>query len=233
MGAGREVMIPKKRHVEPGYIYHVLNRGALRQQLFACDADYADFEDLIQQTLRRMPLPILTYELMPNHWHFVVAPEDGEQLSAFFQYLAGTHAKRFRAANGTLGHGHVYQDRFKSFPVESDGHLLSLGRYVERNALRAGLVSRAEDWQWSALWRRLHGLDDWLQSEWPVPRPEDWIARVNAPLTASELAAIHRSIRRGCPLGSPGWVQDTAKRLGLDHSLRQTGRPRTKCRASR
>ncbi len=114
----------------------------------------------------------------------------------------------------------------KSFPVESDGHFLSLGRYVERNARQAHLVARAEDWRWSGLWRRPHGRDTQLLSEWPVLRPDDWLQRVNQPLTNSELAAIARSIRRGVPLGSPEWIARTANRLGLEHTLRSPGRPR-------
>lgn len=78
-------MVSKQRYVEPGFIYHVLNRGALRQQLFAGDDDFQEFESLIQETLIRIPLSILTYEIMPNHWHFVVQPMDKEQLSSFFK----------------------------------------------------------------------------------------------------------------------------------------------------
>jgi putative transposase len=219
-------MVSKQRHFEPGSIYHVFNRGALRQQLFQCDQDYAGFESLIKDTFSEIPIPIFTYELMPNHWHFVVQPTDRYQLSSFFQQLAGTHGKRFRAASQTIGDGHVYQDRFKSFPVESDGHFLAVCRYTERNAKRAKLVERAEDWRWGALWRRQHGSDDWLTSTWPVPRPDDWIDRVNEPLTASEMAAIRRCIVRGTPFGSPDWVQNTAERLQLNHTLRSVGRPR-------
>lgn len=220
-------MVSKKRHVEVGYIYHVTNRGAQRRQLFDSDHDYSAFESLLKKTWDHIPLPILTYELMPNHWHFVVEPTENEQLSTFFQQVTGTHAKRFHVARQTVGEGHVYQDRFKSFPVESDGHLLSLCRYVERNAKRAGLVERAEDWQWSGLWRREHGCDEWLMSTWPVPRPDNWIERVNQPLTAAELAAIRESIQRGSPLGNSAWVRQTALRLGLEHSLQSVGRPRS------
>lgn len=120
----------------------------------------------------------------------------------------------------------VASNRCKSFPVESDGHFLSLTRYVERNARQAHLVTQAEDWRWSGLWRRLHDRDTQLLSQWPVLRPDDWLQRVNQPLTDSELAAIARSIRRGVPLGSPEWIARTADRLGLEHPLRSPGRPR-------
>ncbi len=218
-------MVTKRRFVEPGYIFHVLNRGANRRRLFFSEDDYRKFESLIEETLARDPLLVLTYELMPNHWHFVVKPEDQDQLSSFFGYLSGTHGKRFRAANHTTGQGHVYQDRFKSFPVQSDGHFLALCRYVERNALRAGLVCQAEDWKWGGLHRRRCGCDHWLASDWPVRRPDNWTDRVNQPLTASEAAAIDRCIRRGRPLGTTTWTRDTADQLGLNHTLRGCGRP--------
>lgn len=216
----------RNRHVEPGHVYHVLNRGVRRQRLFRNDWEYAGFETLIKESVERFELPVFTYELMPNHWHFVVRPIDKYQLSDFFQHLSGIHAKRFHLARGTVGEGHVYQDRFKSCPVESDGHFFSVCRYVERNAKTSGLVPAAEDWRWGALWRRLHGCDDWLTSEWPLPRPADWLTRVNQPLTTKELAGIRDSISRGIPYGSNRWVKATAAELGI--SLRTVGRPRGK-----
>jgi putative transposase len=110
--------------------------------------------------------------------------------------------------------------------VEGDGHFLCVCRYVERNALTANLVARAEDWRWGGLWRRLHGRDGHLISDWPVPRPIDWVDRVNQPLTEKERDQIRRSIRRGCPLGTPDWARVTAQHLGLEHTLRPIGRPR-------
>ena len=200
--------------------------SASRRTIFAEDADYDDFEDLIQESLEHATLPISTYILMPNHWHFVVRPNSKEELSEFFQYLAGTHATRFRYSTCSRGEGHVYQDRFKCFPVENDGHFSCVCRYVERNALRANLVRRAEDWRWSGLSHRLRGTDGHLHSNWPVPRPPDWLERVNEALTHGELAAIRNCVRRGRPLGKPDWVKRTAKQLGLEFTLRSPGRPR-------
>jgi putative transposase len=225
-------MTSRLRHCQPGHSYHVLNRGTKRQQLFATDQQYLAFEHLLEQTMARTPLTIFTYELMPNHWHFIVRPDRKEDLSEFFQYLSGTHAKRFHMARGSSGEGHVYQDRFKSFPAEEDGHLLSLARYVERNAKSAGLVQRAEDWRWSGLWRRVHELDHFLASVWPIPRPKNWIERVNQPLTGGELVAIQASVRRGRPLGTPDWTKRTVDELGLQHTMRSRGRPQI-CRAAR
>lgn len=93
--------------------------------------------------------------------------------------------------------GPVYQGRFKSFPVQTDAHFLTVARYVERNALRAKLVARAEDWQLSSLWRRDQRddkLTTWLR-DWPVERPRDWLARVNRPQSASELESLRTSVQ--------------------------------------
>jgi putative transposase len=165
---------------------------------------------------------------MPNHWHFVLWPRHDGELSAFLRCLAHTHTQRWHAHHGTAGTGHLYQGRFKSFPVEQDPHLLGVIRYAERNALRAGLVERAEDWRWSSLWRRQFGDERArsLLSEWPVERPADWLDRVNRPETTEELEALRRSLRRGTPYGSALWQRQVVEHYRLQFTLRPPHRPR-------
>jgi putative transposase len=126
-----------------------------------------------------------------------------------------------------VGYGHLYQGRYKSFPIEGDEHFYQVARYVERNALRANLVSQAQDWQWSSLWRRLHGTPEqqMLLSDWPLPVPKDWVDLVNEPQTEAEMEAIRRSVQGGQPYGSLPWVLRSARRLGLESTLRPRGRP--------
>ncbi len=108
----------------------------------------------------------------------------------------------------------------------ADDHFLSLCRYVERNALRAQLVSRAEQWRWSSLWQRCHATGvPWLH-DWPVALPERWLHYVNKAETESELASLRRSVLRGAPYGDERWQRQTAKTLGLESALRSPGRPR-------
>src|SRR3954468_22269602 len=104
------------------------------------------------------------------------------------RWITVTYTQRWHAYRHSSGTGPVYQGRFKSFPVQTDPHFLTVARYVERNALRARLVPRAEDWRWSSLWRRVRGpaADRAILAEWPVDRPADWLAWVNAPQTAAE-----------------------------------------------
>jgi putative transposase len=161
---------------------------------------------------------------MPNHWHLLIRPRREVELSEVLRWMTVTHAHR-----GTSGTGPVYQGRFKSFPVQTDAHFLTVARYVERNALRARLVERAEDWQWSRLWRRAQGEVSqraWL-SEWPVERPRDWLAQVNRVQSARELEAVRISVPRGRPFGGEGWVRRLAKRFSLESTLRPRGRPKS------
>jgi putative transposase len=135
---------------------------------------------------------------------------------------------RWHAHHHTGGTGHLYQGRFKAFPVQSNEHLFTVLRYVERNAVRANLVEHAEDRMWSSAGRRTQGSAEAksLLSPWPIASPPDWLARVNQPLTDQELEAIRHCVTRGTPMGTERWRKNKAARLGLSHTLRPRGRPR-------
>jgi putative transposase len=108
-----------------------------RLPLFEKPEDYEALEGVIEEAFQREELPIFSYCVMSNHWHFVVRPQTKRQVTGFFRWLTNTHTMRWHAHHHTAGTGHLYQGRFKSFPIEEDGHLLSVVRYVERNPLRA------------------------------------------------------------------------------------------------
>lgn len=171
---------------------------------------------------------ICAFCLMPNHWHLVLWPACHQELPCFMHRVTATHAVRWKVFNGTLGQGHLYQSRYKSFPVQSDEHYLTVVRYVERNALRANLVACAEDWRFSSLWRRrsCNLPNDPLLSSGPIDLPEDWVERVNRPETPAELEALRQRVRRGNPYGTEDWEKKTARELELESSLRPRGRPR-------
>jgi putative transposase len=197
-------------------------------KMFRRDRDFQAFERIIQEAHQRHPIRILSYCILSNHWHFVVWPQEDDQVTNFFRWLTHTHAMRWRVSHHTVGYGHLYQGRFKSFPVQTDAHLLMLCRYVERNPLAAGLIESAQRWRWGALWVRTRG-EAWqksLLSDWPVDRPRDWPQRVNDPLTPNEFDAVRTSLKRGRPLGQPSWTQRIASRLDLNHTLRSEGRPK-------
>jgi len=208
-----------------GYVYHVLNRAVGRSTLFKSEADYAMFVRVLEQAAERVPMRLLTWCIMPNHWHLLLWPRKDIDLSTYVRWLTVTHTQRWHAAHRTAGTGPLYQGRFKSFPVESDKHYWQVCRYVERNPLRAKLVKRAELWEWSSLPRRKLPSGPEL-SDGPVALPRGWLRWVNRAETMSELAALQRSVQRGTPYGSPRWQTQTAKRLQLGSTLRPRGRPR-------
>lgn len=214
-----------KRADEAGGIYHALNRGNARSQIFRKPEDFDAFERIVAEALTRYPCQVFAYQIMPSHWHFVLRPTKDGGMSQFLRWVALTHTMRYHAHYHTSGEGHVYQGRFKSFPVQDDEHFLVVCRYVERNALRAGLVSRAEDWRWGSLFRWLTEQEGTLLSNWPVARPANWATRVNEPLSQSEREAVRWSIKRGSPFGEENWVESTARRLALESTLRPRGRP--------
>ena len=199
----------RRRYLLGGHAYHVVNRGAKRALMFRAAQDYLAFEELLQEHVSAPDarVALFAYCLMPNHWHMVVSPGADLALSSFMHRLTTAHARAWQYANGTKGQGAVYQGRFAAIPIQSDRHFLIVCRYVERNALRASLVGRAEDWPWSSLCRRAHeGEVPWL-APWPVDRAPTWIDDVNQAQTLGELDAIRRAIRRGLPFGDDVWTQ--------------------------
>jgi putative transposase len=164
---------------------------------------------------------------MSSHWHLILWPADDGQLTAFMRWLTLTHAQRWKHAHDAVGHGHLYQGRFKSIPIEQDEHLLTALRYVERNPVRADLTARAEDWPWGSCFARRHRSHSlWpVLSEWPLDRPANWLQWVNQPQTAAEEASFHEHLKRNRPYGTPQWTLRTARALDLEASLRPRGRP--------
>ena len=116
---------------------------------------YDAFERVLVEGLTRYPVDLLTYYLMPNHWHLVVRSRTDVALGRLMGWVGVTHVRRHHEHYHRRGAGHWYQGRFKSLPVAEDDFLLMLCRYVEANAVRGKLVERAEQWRWCGLRRRL------------------------------------------------------------------------------
>lgn len=206
--------------------YHVLNRGNARAEVFHKEDDYAAFLKLLSQACERVPMRLLAYCLLPNHFHLVVwTLEDGD-LGRWMQWLLTSHVRRYHRHYQSSGH--VWQGRFKAFPVQEDEHLLAVLRYVERNPVRATAipVRKAERWPWSSVGSPPRDVERPTLDPGPVPRSRNWLRFVNEPQTDAELAAMRESVERGSPFGSDAWKQQTATQLGLEFTLRPRGRPR-------
>src|SRR5437667_1700465 len=104
--------------------------------------------------------------------------------------------------------------------------MLTVCRYVERNALRANLVERAEEWRWCRLWHRVRGSTAVTLDAWPAPVGSEWLSYVSRAETKAELKALRGSVVGGTPFGDERWQERTAQRLALESTLRVRGRPR-------
>jgi putative transposase len=208
----------------------VLNRANGRLRLFRKDEDFLAFEKVLIEAMRRRPVRLLDWCLMSNHWHFVVWPRKDDDLTEFFRWLTHTHTQRWHAHHGTSGMGHVYQGRFKCFPVEADDHLEGLLRYVQLNPVRAKAVRRAPAWRWGSCHVRRRGPQELagLLSDWPIDMPRDWDAWLDEGVGASASKRITTAMERSQPLGDQAWTLRIAGRLNLLHTLNPRGRPKGK-----
>jgi putative transposase len=211
------------RAIVGGMIYHVLNRGNNRARVFHSAADYARFVTLMSDAQSRVKLDVLGVCLMPNHFHLMLRPKGDDDLSQWMQWLLTTHVRRYHLQHRSSGR--VWQGRFKAFPIQDDTHLFTVLRYVERNALSANLVDRAEVWPWGSLRWRMAGDSSLKLTALPLRLPANWVDLVNTPLAQSELERVRICVQRQRPFGDAGWVEVTARKLGLSGSLSKGGRP--------
>lgn len=209
-----------------GEIYHVINRANARLPIFFKKEDYKLFESIFEEAQIKFKVGILAYCLMPNHFHLVLHPSQDGDLQKFMQWLTLTHTQRWHTKNGTTGTGHLYQGRYKSFLVQGDRHLLTVIRYVERNPLRAKLVEKIENWNFSSLARRLtnNPKKQKLLAEWPIEMPNEYLAFVSEPMNKNEEDVIRYSVNRSKPFGSGTWSSGMIDKYGLEATMRKRGR---------
>jgi putative transposase len=208
-------------------VFQILNQGVGRRTLFEKPADYLAFERVVDETLRVCRMRIWAYCWMPNRWHFIMWPEHDGDLSMFMQQFTNVHVKRSKQHYHESHYGHLDQRRFESFPVQTNDSFYQVTRYVERNALRASLVERAEACPWSKVGCGKRSFASFsLTSDWPLNRPKEWLEIVNRTLHDAELAALWRCVNRRSPLGDDLWSSEIEQRLELESTKRVRGRPR-------
>jgi len=211
------------RTVIAGWCYHVISRGNNRTRVFHEPPDYAGFLALVSEAQARVPLDLLAACVMPNHFHFVLRPDSAPKLAIWVHWLLTSHAARHHRKNKSSGR--IWEGRFKAFAIQHDRHLITVMRYVERNALRARIVERAEDWPWGSLaWRKGVSCGPVLAGS-PVPLPARWGDYVNAPQSLAELSVLRECANRQRPYGDDSWVGTAATELHVSSSLRRPGRP--------
>ena len=223
MCMSRNPRVDLKKH-----FYHIINRANARICIFEYKEDYDLFEKTLVESKLRWGVDILSYIIMPNHFHLVLSPHEDGNVAKFMHFFTMTFTQRWHAKNHSIGTGHLFQGRYKSFIVENSDYLLQLLLYVERNALSANLVIRAEDWRWSTLWIRMHGTKDQKKvlSEWPFDSQKNYLNMVNESVSQLESNKIKISILKNIPFGSEDWKNTIIKQHKLQSVLRSPGRPK-------
>lgn len=220
------------RPVDDGLIYHVINRGNNRQNVFRKVGDFQAFLAALGDLKARKPFELYGYCLMSNHFHLLLRPK-GATISRIMQSLLVSHTQRYH--KHYQSGGHVWQGRFKSPVIQNDEHLLTVLRYIEANPLRATLVERADEYRWSSY--HVHGcgerdelIDRLITYEQLASsvagRARKWVEKVHRPIDEQILARLRRSTASGLPFGDEAWVKRISKQLDLDLTIRPRGRPR-------
>jgi putative transposase len=218
----------RKRITNGGIVYHAMNRANGRLGIFKKPLDFIAFENILAAGIEQFSMRVCGYCIMSNHWHMLLWPPEDDTLSKFMHWVTVTHARRWHMAHGTTGIGHIYQNRFKSFPIQSNWRYLEALRYIEANPLAAGMVQNAADWPWSSFVQRINPeIDKPFQLDpGPVPLPENWAEIVNRAVDEEEIAELRNCMKKGCPYGEEEWKTKTAKELNLESTMRKLGRPR-------
>ena len=219
-------MSKKKRITKGGIAYHVLNRANGKLRIFKKELDFIAFENVLAEGVERFSMRLCGYCIMSNHWHLLLWPADDGILTDFMHWVTLTHTKRWHAAHGTNGTGHLYQGRYKSFPVQSNWRYLRAMQYIEANPLRAGIAETVADWQWSSFALRNKSRMPFALSPGPVSVPKNWPEIVNQAIGGEDAAHLAKCLKRGCPYGENEWTIKTAAELNLESTMRKIGRPK-------
>ena len=183
------------RNLPSGSVVHCVNRGNDKRMLFQRASEFEDFLQLVAWAKGKCPVRIVAYCVMSNHWHFVFWVECGGDVSRFLHRLTTTHATSWRRRTGTVGWGHVYQDRFKGSKIFTEAYYYNVLRYVEQNPLRANLVCASKDWRWSSLAERL-GNGRSLLDDGPADLPFEWPKLVDQNLSEAAIEKIRSTLKR-------------------------------------
>lgn len=201
-----------------------MNRGNAEQTVFQQIHDYLAFLELLLYAKERYGVELFAFCLMPDHFHLLVRPLKGSNLSHCMQWLQTSFARRFNDYYGN--EGPLWQGRYKSFLVQEGRPLLTVMSYVEGHPLRSGLVASAEDYVWSSHRENYWGNQRQKLDDLPVPLTGDWSAAVDALLGARTLGRLNLSAQRQIPYGSADWCREVCREYGLEDSLKPVGRPR-------
>lgn len=221
--------MPRAKRVQTGgMVYFVRNRVTFNRFLFMTEGDHAAFLRAVVDATEQTPMRVIAFCMLLQEWSLVLWPREDGDMARFMHRLTTTHATRWNACHMSLGDGHLYHDRYRSFPIQPGAPILKICRYVEQGGARAGYAERPENWRWSSAGYRPNDPHDpvVVLDPGPTPRPDDWRSHLASPLAPETLADVETCIKRGRPYGDTIWRERVARELGVESTLRSPGRPR-------
>ena len=213
------------RLVIPHCPHHVINRGNRRQNVFFSDNDKRLYCEILFRETNKAGIAIWTYCLMNNHVHLILVPKKKDSLA---KGIGEAERKYSRIINLRYDwKGHLWQERFKSNPMGED-YLYSAVRYIERNPVRAGIVEKAEDYNFSSAKAHVFGGKDKLLSDFFLTSViPDWASYLRLETSHSEKNLFRSHAKSGYPLGNDEFIDRLESLMGMSLRKKKPG-PKTK-----
>ncbi len=215
-----------------GYPYHVIQRGNNRQRIFSADIDREFMRDLLAENAVRFDVAIHAYVLMDNHFHLLLTPNSADGLPKMMQAVGRNYVRYFNdkyQRSGTLWEG-----RYKSALVQTERYLMACMVYLDLNPVRAGIVSRPEDFAWSSHAHYAGVRNDnmvtphalvWELGNTPFDRESRYRDLVHHGVTDEQRMTLGQAVTNGWVVGDKRFIAQlqaqTVRRLSRAHP----GRP--------
>lgn len=152
----------KDRITEPG-LYHIINRGVERRDIYLEPEDYEFFLDLLLTLTKQSDIIVHSFCLMANHYHILIETKQNN-LSKSIQFLNDKYAKYFNKKYTRIGH--LWQGRYKSYPLYDDAHFWIVAKYIERNPIKANMVKQVDLYKYQSFfqWKFKHNYYELLNN---------------------------------------------------------------------
>lgn len=224
----------------PGHPYHVLQRGNNRQVIFLSDGDRETMRSLLAESALQFEVVLHAYVLMDNHFHLLATPQGPDGLPKMMQAVGRRYVRYFNDTHGRTGT--LWEGRYKSALVQSERYLLACMVYMDLNPVRAGMVSRAQDYPWSSHAHYIGLHNDrlvtphalvWELGNTPFARESRYRELVQAGVSREQRAALGQSVTSGWVLGDARFVAGLQGRTTRRLTRSVPGRPSKTAVASR
>ena len=225
-------MARQPRLALPGYPHHVIQRGNNRQPIVLDEADRRMLYSLWLEESQRHKVAVNAYVLLDNHFHMLLTPPSDEAMSLMMQSVGRTYVRYFNKRHNRSGT--LWEGRYKSSLIDSEGYLLTCMAYIDLNPVRAGLAESAEDFNWSS-YKHLAGqsIDKlvtphalyWGLGNTPFAREAAYAEFVAGGLSVATQKALTESALKGRVVGRPDFLTSLEKNTQRQILPQKAGRP--------